>query len=134
MTKLWFQHVVQSRTRGRAGRPGSGLARASVVREGTWTKESTVDVDWRSLGLVVLTGCIVDAQGKPLANVQLIPVEARGTDYHLPDPIGETDGDGRFRVLMPKNEKLLLAIADGYEAYAQGPFQKDAEVVLVAAK
>jgi hypothetical protein len=100
------------------------------VLAGGWPAAATVDLDWRSAGFVVLTGRALDADGRPVAGAQVIPLEERSIERHLPSPIAVTDADGRFRALAPPWARHLFAWVGERHLFADGPWAKDAAVEL----
>ena len=111
-----------------------GITSGEFVRttaSGEWSMPAKVDLDWRGLGFVVLRGRVVDGEGCSIGRVPLRAHDVRGIEKHLSAPIGRSGSDGTFRLLVPAGTRLLLGLTlDGDEAYADGPFDKDAEVVL----
>jgi hypothetical protein len=104
------------------------------VHAGQWSKAATVDLDWRGLGFVVLTGRVLDADGRPVAGCRLIPLEDRSVERHLPEPIATTGADGRFRALAPPWARFVVAHVGEQPVFATGPWTKDTELTLRAAK
>jgi hypothetical protein len=101
---------------------------------GPWSAAATVDLDWRAAGFVVLTGRLLDADGKPVRGARLIPLPSHETNYHLPDAIATTDAEGRFRGLVPAGTKVVVAFVDDKPVFGDGPWQADATVELRAPK
>lgn len=98
---------------------------------GEWSKAAKIDLDWRGLGFVVLRGRVVDAEGRPIGKVPLRALDLRGTHKHLPAPIGRSGSAGTFQLLVPTATRVLLALTpDGDEGYADGPFDRDGDVVV----
>jgi hypothetical protein len=97
---------------------------------GAWERTETVDLDWRALGLVVLTGRVLDAGGKPVPNVPLIPSDTEELAGHAPAPIGRTSQDGTFRVLLHNTTAFVVGDAGEVEFVAAGPWTRDAVIEL----
>jgi len=101
---------------------------------GSWQAAATVDLDWRAAGFVVLTGRLLDADGKPVRGANLIPLPSHETNYHLPDPIATTDAEGRFRALVPAGTKVVVAFVGDKPVFGDGPWKADATIELRAPK
>jgi hypothetical protein len=51
-----------------------------------------------------------------------------------PGPIATTDGEGRFRALVPRWARCIVAYVGETPVFAEGPWQEDATVELRAPK
>lgn len=85
-----------------------------IHRDGPFDAAATaLDLDAHEHGLVLVVGRVLDATGEPLRGTMLFGVDQGGSPAKRRRPDGITDGDGWFRLRLPRRTPFVYAWCEG---------------------